>query len=130
MDRTYAARRPLTVGLLARSGAPAAEVTSCIAAGLGMQLEEPETPKPIEKVSAALQPEREAAEAGPSAAPKSLGLLDSFGVRFGGLFKRDAAALTQVCAYWYPVRSPSFHLVLILVCAQSLVENFEKDLGR
>ena len=99
MDRTYAARRPLTVGLLARSGAPAAEVTSCIAAGLGMQLEEPETPKPIEKVSAALQPEREAAEAGPSAAPKSLGLLDSFGVRFGGLFKRDAAALTQVCAY-------------------------------
>ena len=99
MDRTYAARRPLTVGLLARSGAPAAEVTSCIAAGLGMQLDEPETPKPIEKVSAALQPEREAAEAGPSAAPKSLGLLDSFGVRFGGLFKRDATALTQVCAY-------------------------------
>ena len=92
-----------------------------------MQLEEPETPKPIEKVSAALQPEREAAEAGPSAAPKSLGLLDSFGVRFGGLFKRDAAALTQVCV---PVRFPSFHLVLILVCAQSLVENFEKDLGR
>ena len=30
----------MTVGLLARSGAPAAEVTSCIAAGLGMQLEE------------------------------------------------------------------------------------------
>ena len=93
-----------------------------------MKLEEPETPKPIEKVSAALQPEPEAAEAGPSAAPKSLGLLDSFGVRFGGLFKRDAAALTQVCAY--PVRFPSFHLVLILVCAQSLVENFEEDLGR
>ena len=93
-----------------------------------MKLEEPETPKPIEKVSAALQPEPEAAEAGPSAAPKSLGLLDSFGVRFGGLFKRDAAALTQVCAY--PVRFASFHLVLILVCAQSLVENFEQDLGR
>ena len=107
MDRTYAARRPLTVGLLARSGAPAAEVTSCIAAGLGMQLEEPETPKPIEKVSAALQPEREAAEAGPSAAPKSLGLLDSFGVRFGGLFKRDAAALTQVCAPVAPHRFTS-----------------------
>ena len=109
MDRTYAARRPLTVGLLARSGAPAAEVTSCIAAGLGMQLEEPETPKPIEKVSAALQPEREAAEAGPSAAPKSLGLLDSFGVRFGGLFKRDATALTQVCVLVpcpHPIVSP------------------------